>query len=94
MKNAQSYARGRGRQVDIVPLSEIDDMGSPQRGMHIVRQEPLLISVRALFLSRCATQGVHEAAREVTGGSERQERVALLALLACAKTVSIRYGNQ
>jgi hypothetical protein len=60
-------------------------------------KEPLLISVRALVLSRCAAQGGHEAAGEVTGGSEREERVTLLALLlsgAYTKTVSIHYGNQ
>ena len=63
----------------------------------VFRQEPLLLSVPALVFSRCAAQRVHEAAREVTGGSEREERVTLLALLlsgACTKTVSIRCGNQ
>jgi hypothetical protein len=62
-----------------------------------LREEPRLVSVGALVLCRCAAQGVHEAAREVTGGSEREERVTLLALLlsgACTKTVSIRCGNQ
>jgi hypothetical protein len=48
----------------------------------------LLVAVRALVLSRCATQGVHEAA-----GNAKNE-LALLALSACTKTVSIRCGNQ
>jgi hypothetical protein len=60
-------------------------------------EEPLLVWVGALVLCSSAAQSVHEAAREVTGGSEREERVTLLALLlsgACTKTVSIRCGNQ
>ena len=54
-------------------------------------------SLSRLWVCRCAAQRVHEAAGEVTGGSEREERVTLLALLlsgACTKTVSIRCGNQ
>jgi hypothetical protein len=54
----------------------------------------LLVAVRTLVLRSSVTQSVHEAAGEVTGGSEREEQVTLLALFACTKMVSISYGNQ
>ena len=44
-------------------------------------EHSLLVAVRALVLSRCATQGVHEAAREITGGREREERVGTVGVV-------------
>ena len=78
-------------------LYEAEELPQAPEVIESLLEKSLLVAVGALVLCGAAAHGVHEAAREVTGGSEREERVTLLALLlsgACTKTVSIRCGNQ